>query len=367
MFEALKPLLESGLLNEDTKAQLEEAWNAKLEEARGEIRNEIREEMASRYQHDRANMVEALDKMVNESLTDELFKIRAEREMVSEDRVKFTQQMMQKAKNFDSYLSESLASEVAELRSDRANMQKTISKLEAFVAENLQAEIAEFATDKADLAATKVAVVTEGRKKLETLRDSFVKKASSLVESTVTNHLRTELTQLKTDIQEAKENNFGRKIFEAFATEFGASYLNERADIKKLTNKITAMAAQLSEARDAQERALTEVKTKEVEIRRINESIVRNGKINELLSPLSKDKAAVMSQLLESVPTEKLDAAYKKYLNPVMEGNAPKVEPKKQPIVESKVTVTGDRATKSEPTESSNIIEMKRLAGLIKN
>ena len=69
----------------------------------------------------------------------------------------------------------------------------------------------------------------------------------------------------------------------------------------------------------------------------------------------------------DRVPTEKLDAAYKKYLNPVMEGNAPKVEPKKQPIVESKVTVTGDRATKSEPTESSNIIEMKRLAGLIKN
>ena len=362
MFEALKPLLESGLLNEDTKAQLEEAWNAKLEEARGQIRDEVREEMAGRYEHDRANMVEALDKMVNESLTDELTKIRAEREMVSEDRVKFTKQMMDKAQNFDAYLGESLASEIAELRSDRANMQTAICKLEAFVAENLQNEIAEFAADKMDLARTKVAVVTEGRKKLETLRDSFIKKASSLVEGTVTNHLRAELTQLKTDIQEAKENNFGRKIFEAFATEFGASYLNERADIKKLTNKIAAMASQLSESRDAQERALTEVKVKEAEIRKINESIARNGKLNELLGPLSKDKAAVMSQLLESVPTDKLDAAYKKYLNPVMEGNAPKVETK-QPIVESKTEVTGDRAVKTEQKDS-NIIEMKRLAGL---
>jgi len=364
MFEALKPLLESGLLNEDTRKQLEEAWNVKLEEARGQIRDEIREEMASRYEHDRANMVEALDKMVNESLTDELSKIRTEREMVSEDRVKFTQQMMNKAKNFDSYLSESLAREVAELRSDRANMHNAISKLEAFVAENLQNEIAEFAQDKADLARTKVAVVTEGRKKLEALRDSFVKKASSLVEGTVTNHLRTELNQLKTDIQEAKENNFGRKIFEAFATEFGASYLNERADIKNLTNKIAAMAQQISESRDAQERALTEVKAKEVEIRKINESIARNGKLNELLGPLSKDKAAVMSQLLESVPTDKLDAAYKKYLNPVMEGNTPKMEATKQTIVESKKEVTGDRAVKTEQKETSNIIEMKRLAGL---
>jgi hypothetical protein len=365
MFEALKPLLESGLLNEDTRKTLEEAWNAKLDEARGEIRAEIREEMAGRYAHDRAVMVEALDKMVNESLTAEISKIVAERELVAEDRVKFTQQMMQKAKNFDSYLSESLAGEVRELRSDRANLQKALSKLEAFVAENLQAEIAEFAQDKEDLARTKVAVVSEGRKKLEALRDSFVKKASALVENTVTNHLRTELTQLKTDIQEAKENNFGRKIFEAFATEFGASYLNERADINKLTKKMNEMMNQLSEAREQSERAMTEVKKKNDEIRRINESIERKGKINDLLSPLSKDKAAVMSTLLESVPTDKLDAAFKKYLNPVMEGTAP-TPVKKEMIAETRTEVTGDRTVKSEQNQS-NIIEMKRLAGLIRN
>ena len=364
MFEALKPLIDNGILNEDTRKSLEEAWNGKLQEAREEIRTEIREEMAGRYAHDRAVMVEALDKMVNESLTAEISKIVAERELVSEDRVKFTQQMISKAKNFDSYLGESLTREIAELRNDRVAMQKAMGKLEAFVAENLRTEIEEFAQDKADLAATKVAVVTEGRKKLEALRESFVKKASSLVEGTVTTHLRSELNQLKTDIQEAKENNFGRKIFEAFATEFGASYLNERADIKKLTKKITEMANQLSEARDAQESALTEVKKKNEEIRRINESIERKGKINNLLSPLSKEKAAVMSTLLESVPTEKLDAAFKKYLNPVMSGSA--VAAPKQAIVESTVEVTGNRTVKANQS-SNNIVEMKRLAGLIRN
>jgi len=367
MFEALKPLLESGLLNEDTRKTLEEAWNAKLEEARSEIRTEIREEMAGRYAHDRAVMVEALDKMVSESLTAEVRKIAAERELVSEDRVKFTQQMMNKAKNFDSYLSESLAGEISELRKDRAVMHNTIGKLEAFVAENLQAEIAEFAQDKADLARTKVAVVTEGRKKLETLRDSFVKKASALVEGTVTNHLRSELNQLKTDIQEAKENNFGRKIFEAFATEFGASYLNERADIKKLTKQMHEVMNQLSEAREESERAMTEVKKKNDEIRRINESIERKGKLNDLLSPLSKEKAAVMSTLLESVPTDKLDAAFKKYLNPVMEGTASsQPTATKQVIAESRTEVTGDRTVKADQS-SNNIVEMKRLAGLIRN
>ena len=365
MFEALKPLIDNGILNEDTRKSLEESWNAKLLEAREEIRTEIRDEMAGRYSHDRAVMVEALDKMVNESLTAEVRKIAAERELVSEDRVKFTQQMVNKAKNFDSYLSESLTREISELRSDRVAMQKTIAKLEAFVAENLRNEISEFAQDKADLAATKVAVVTEGRKKLETLRDSFVKKASSLVENTITTHLRSELNQLKTDIQEAKENNFGRKIFEAFATEFGSSYLNERADIKKLTGKIALMATQISEARDAEARAMTEVKKKNEELRRINENIDRKGKLNNLLSPLSKEKAAVMSTLLESVPTDKLDAAFKKYLNPVMSGSAAVTAPK-QAIVESTVEVTGNRTVKADQN-SNNIIEMKRLAGLLRN
>lgn len=365
MFESLKPLLDSGILNEETRQSLEEAFAAKISEAREQIRAEIREEMAGRYEHDRTVMVEALDRMVTESLTAEISKIAAEREAITEDRVRFTNTMMSKARNFDSYMSESLTKEISELRSDRINMQSAMQKLEAFVAENLRAEIAEFAQDKADLARTKVAVVAEGRKRLDALRESFIKKSSALVESTVTNHLRSELNQLKSDIQEAKENNFGRKIFEAFSTEFGASYLNERADVKKLQNQLSRMAAQVSEAREAAALAEAEVKAKANEIRRINESVAREAKVNDLLKSLSKEKAAVMSTLLESVPTEKLDAAFKKYLKPVME-NGPLDPVGKTTLVESHTEVTGDRTVKSDPVQT-NIVEMRRLAGLVRN
>jgi hypothetical protein len=364
MFESLKPLLDSGILNEETRQSLEEAFKAKISEAREQIRAEIREEMANRYKHDREVMVEALDRMVTESLTSEIKKIAAERDTITEDRVRFTNAMMQKANNFDSYLSENLVREISELRSDRVAYQNKIKKLESFVAENLQAEIREFAQDKAELAATRVAVVAEGRQRLEAIQKSFIKKSSSLVESIVTNHLRSELSQLKTDIQEAKENNFGRKIFEAFSTEFGASYLNERADLKKLQNQLGRMAAQISEAKETAVIAQAEVKAKDQEIRRINESVARESKINDLLKSLSKEKAAVMSTLLESVPTGNLDAAFKKYLKPVMENGI--VETPKKVLTESHSEVTGDRAVKSDPS-SNNIIEMKRLAGLVRN
>ena len=75
-----------------------------------------------------------------------------------------------------------------------------------------------------------------------------------------------------------------------------------------------------------------------------------------------------MSTLLESVPTDKLDAAFKKYLKPVMEGTTTPIQTaaKKQTIVENRSEVTGDRAVKSDPVQT-NIVEMRRLAGLVRN
>jgi len=34
MFDALKPLLDSGIVNEETKTEIQEAWESKLNETR---------------------------------------------------------------------------------------------------------------------------------------------------------------------------------------------------------------------------------------------------------------------------------------------------------------------------------------------
>ena len=365
MFEALKPLIESGILNEETREVLEQAWATKLDEARDSIRAEIREEMANRYQHDKATMVEALDRMVSETLSVEVEKIAAERAAISEDRVKYTEAMMNKAANFEDFLNEALAKEVAELHADRAAIKAATAKLDDYVTEGLRKEIVEFAEDKADLARAKVQLVVEGKQKLKSLSESFVKRASVLVKEATDNTLRTELKQLKEDIQEAKENNFGRRIFEAFATEFTATHLNERAEVKKMQSVLDRIEMQLSEAREAAELAEAKAHAKETELRRINESMERNRKIDELMKPLSKEKANVMKQLLESTPTDRLEAAFKKYLTPVMEGHAPVTS--KTVVTETKTTeVTGDRATKQDQS-NNNIFDIRRLAGLKTN
>ena len=364
MFEALKPLIDNGILNEETREVLEQAWDSKLDEARDAIRAEIREEMANRYSHDKATMVEALDRMVSESLSVEIEKIAAERAAIAQDRVKFTESMMAKAANFEDFLNEALAKEVAELHADRAAIKTATAKLDEFVTEGLRKEIVEFADDKADLARAKVQLIVEGKKKLKDLSESFIKRASTLVKEATDSTLRTELKQLKEDIQEAKENNFGRRIFEAFATEFTATHLNERAEVKKMQTILDRIEMQLSEARQAAELAEAKADAKETELKRINESIERTRKIDDLMKPLSKDKANVMKQLLESTPTDRLEAAFKKYLSPVMDGKS--TAPVKTVIAESKTAITGDRTTKTEQT-SNNVIEIRRLAGLTTN
>ena len=100
MFDAIKPLLDSGLINEDVSKELNEAWESKLTEAREQVRAELREEFAQRYEHDKTVMVEALDKMVTEGLQSELEQSAAEKQALAEDRVKFQGKMKESAQKF---------------------------------------------------------------------------------------------------------------------------------------------------------------------------------------------------------------------------------------------------------------------------
>jgi len=72
MLDAIKPLLDSDLVNEETRSEIAEQWEAKMNETRTQVTAELREEFAQRYEHDKSTMVEALDRMVTEGLTTEI-------------------------------------------------------------------------------------------------------------------------------------------------------------------------------------------------------------------------------------------------------------------------------------------------------
>ena len=365
MLDAIKPLLDSNLITEETRQEINEAWESKLNEAREQARAELREEFAQRYEHDKQVMVEALDRMVTEGLNTEIQSIAAEKAQLAEDRVKFQQKMTESATKFNGFLVTKLAEELGELRKDRKAHNEGLEKLEGFVAHALAREIREFAQDKQDLVNTKVKLVSEARSKLENLKARFVKESADKMTRAVSKHLKAELSQLKEDIQVARENNFGRRIFEAYASEFGATHLNEKAEVRKLHNIIAEKERKLDEAIQLSARAKTLVESKERELRMIRESNERDNTLGELLRPLNREKQEVMRNLLESVQTNRLKNAFEKYLPAVLAENRPAKASKV--IAESVTEVTGDKTAarvQEDDASTSNVFELKRLAGI---
>ena len=362
MLDAIKPLLDSDLINEETRTAISEQWEKKLNEARETVRAELREEFAQRYEHDKQVMVEALDRMVTDGLKAEIESVAAEKAQLAEDRVKFQSKMKESSTKFNDFMVSKLAEEIGELRKDRKVHNESIVKLESFVVKALAQEIREFAQDKKDAVETKVRLVREARQQLEALKARFVKESANKMSQSVAKHLKAELSQLQEDIKIARENNFGRRIFEAYATEFGATHLNENAEVRKLRNIIADKDQKLAEAIELTEKAKTLVETKDREIRIIKESNERTNALEELLAPLNKEKAEVMRNLLENVQTSRLKNAFEKYLPAVLAESKPAKA--KQVIAESVSEVTGDKSAKVVVEENSNVIDLKRLAGL---
>ena len=361
MLDSLKPLLDSDLINEETRSEITEAWEAKLNEAREQVRAELREEFAQRYEHDKTVMVEALDRMVTEGLAVELEQVKAEKQSLAEDRVRFQAKMKESSTKFNDFMVTKLAEEIGELRKDRKMHTEGVAKLESFVVHALAREIREFAQDKQDVVETKVRLVREARKQLETLKARFVTESARKMSNAVGRHLKAELGQLQEDIKVARENNFGRRIFEAYAAEFGATHLNEKAEVRKLHDVIARREQQLGEAIKLGAKAKTLVESKEREIRIIRESNQRESAMEELLAPLNQEKASVMRNLLESVQTARLSGAFEKYLPAVLADRSVKAS---KVITETVSVATGDKSARVQEEDRSNVIDLKRLAGL---
>lgn len=362
MLDALKSLFENNVISEEIKADIESAWNSKIQENREQVTQQLREEFAHKYEHDKSVMIEAIDQMITDRLSAEIQEFTEDRAQLAEAKAKYAVAIREHSTKLNSFVIESLAKEISELHEDQKVMAENFSKLEQFVVEALAKEIADFYEDKKDLNETKVRLVKEAKEQFAQLKSKFIKTSAELVESTVSKGLEKEIKDLREDIDQARKNDFGRKIFEAFTAEFQNSMLNEKSETSKLLKVIAEKEQQLAEARrDASEKQKL-VESKEQEIARAQETAERKEIMGELLNPLSKDQKVIMSELLESVQTGKLRSSFDKYLPAVLSGSTPE---KKKALVEAKeITGNKDSHSISSANGQAEVIDIRRLAGL---
>lgn len=366
-------LAEGTNLSEEARDAIQQAWDTKLVEAKEELTSELREEFAQKFEHDKSIMIESMDKFLNDKLQTEIAEFAEDKKALAEDRVVYKARIAEHVKVLERFITETLATEIKELRTDRDTQAGNVHKLEDFVLKQLAEEVKEFHGDKKALAEQRVKIVSEGRQELVKTKRTFVKKAAQVIEKTINETLKKEIGSFRTDIKAARENDFGRRIFEAYVGEYMTSHLNESGEVRKLQDAVANLTEQVEKTKivNAKQKQLTE--SVERKLSAATDRVNRDKKLNELLGPLSKKDRGVMEELLQTVKTEKLDEGFKKYITAILNEDTPRrtQSTKRSTLKESVRTVKdgNKRATIAQQEEDqetlAEIQQLQKAAGII--
>lgn len=241
MDELLKKLLAAEVLTEDTRQELESAFKKQLDEALSAARTEATLTVTA----------ELNEQWIND------------REILIEA--------------LDSKVTEALTEELSELRAD----------IERF--RDLEAEYAEKIVEAKDTMS----------KQLKADISQLIEKLDSFLELRLT----AELDELREDIDIVKKNEFGRKVFESFVTEFKKHY----ADDDSVESKLNETEQQLEDTLAALE-----------ESKKVAAKLERTIKLEKVLAPLSGRTREVMEAILKTVDTDLMEDAYKTYVGRVL-------------------------------------------------
>ena len=91
------------------RQQIEEAWEAKVLKNKMQATAELREEFAKKYEHDKSTMVEAIDKMLDEKLGEEIAEFAEDRKSLAEARAKYAVAMRENADSMNHLFLKHLA------------------------------------------------------------------------------------------------------------------------------------------------------------------------------------------------------------------------------------------------------------------
>lgn len=292
MDEILNKLLQSELLSEETKAEISQQWTASVETFKTQVREEVSMEVRN----------ELAEQWISER--DELIS------------------------KVDAFVTEALTKEISELKGD----------IERF--RDLEAEYAEKLVEEKHKLAAEVAT------ELDTLVDK--------IDAFFTMRLTAEMDELREDLEVVRQNEFGRRMFEAFATEYSKNFVDEEA----VQSKLTVAEQKLADA----EKALAESEEQ------INK-MIREAKMEQILSPLTGKKREQMAMVLKNVDTSRLEESYKFFIGRILKEDeaAPAVALTEGTTNKKTTVVTGEPAARQEQKDdpvNEGLAHLKRLAGI---
>lgn len=234
----------------------------------------------------------------------------AKKEAAEQTRVELTEQWITERdaliEAIDVKVEDYLKQEIAELKED----------ISAF--RDLEAEYAERLVESKGLMA----------EELQGDLAELIEKLDSFLEI----RLNAEFEELREDLEETKKLQFGKKVFESFVNEYRKSFVDG-----------DATEAELREAREELE--VAESKRKKIE--ESFNALQRSIKIEKVLKPLAGKQREIMETILNKVPTEGLEEAYKTFIGRVLRESEDKGSEKEDKVLAESKSKTADKAKKT--------------------
>lgn len=293
MDEILSKLLSSELLSEEAKTEISTQWTSAVEQYKTTVREEV--------------TLEVRNEIAEQWST--------ERDTLVE--------------NVNTFVSKKIDEEIVELKAD----------IERF--RDLEAEYAEKIVEEKHALA----------EKLSTELDSLIDKIDAFFDL----RIAEEFNELREDLEVVKQNEFGRRIFEAYATEFNKNYVDEdsiQSQLASATNKLASAEATIGQLEETQAK------------------IVREAKLEKILASLSGKKKEQMAFVLQSVETSRLEEAYNHFIGRVLKDETPVAQPGAdvtQKTITESVVVTGNESTETSAIPVKVVdkfASLKKLAGI---
>jgi hypothetical protein len=292
---------------------------------------------------------------------DEILQKLLQSELLSEEtKAEISAQWTSSVDTFKTQVREEVSNEVRLQLSEQwlSEREELIAKVDAFVAEAMTKEVAELKGDIErfrDLEAEFAEKLVEEKHKLAGEVASELDQLVDKIDAFFEMRLSAEMEELKEDLDVVKQNEFGRSIFEAFVSEYAKSYVDEASVQTKLS--------------------VTESKLVDAE-KRLNESeekiakMVREAKMESVLSTLTGKKREQMAMVLKNVDTDRLEESYKFFIGRILkEGEAAPVAQLTEgakPAEAATIVVTGDKPADApaKAVVNESLQQLKRLAGI---
>lgn len=304
----------------------------------------MREKMSVSKKND-AHM-KALIKMNADILNSELQELKEDRDLNKKRVDEAMEKLSQMAENI-------LKEEMEELHQDRVSIMEANNKLQDMTVGILTKELTELHEDRVEFENKSKQLDEQYEKEKEAFFAEQKVKLAESVERITSKVLTSELTALKDDIQEARENRMGRAMFETFSAQFATMFFNENKEIQKIAKELNESQENIKKMQKIIAENEETINNSKKELRESQEKHLRERKIGELTKSLSGTHKEVMEQYLATTETSKLEETFKRVLPRVLNESPKQVttNEKKTRLAES----TGSRKQEQRKKLSESI------------